>query len=628
MTENNTEFKFQTETQKLLQIIINSLYKNKDIFLRELISNSSDALNRVRIKQLTNEVIFEPGVDLEITISIDSEAKTLTISDTGIGMSKDELIRNLGTIAQSGTEEFASSLNSEDTTDLIGQFGVGFYSAFLVAKKVTVNSKSFDSYEDSYLWTSEGVETFKIEKSDKEHRGTEITIEFMDDIDDYLADYKIKDIVKQYSNYVEFPIKLGDDIINEQTAIWRVSPKEVKDEQYNQFYNHIGNFGEPLTKLHVIVDNPYQFYSILYFPKTKTKMFMQDDKDWGIRLYNRKILIDEKNKDILPEYLRFIEGVVDAEDFDLNVSREVVQSTRVQRQMENYLHKKIIQILEKMAEDEEEKYLDFYKEYGSYLKEGISGNTKFKDRLVDLLRFFSTTEEGITGSLSLASYVERMKPEQDQIYYLSGLDIEMLKKSPHLEYYKKEGIEVLLMGEAIDSFLMMNLHEYHDKKFFLIDQDETVDEEDPKVEDSDDDADDKPKVKTGPFAPLLNRTMEVLQGKITDVKMSDRLVDSVSRLVTSKGGISSDLQRAMKIMESQSGSNPILSMMSKALQFNPNHEIIANLNKLIEEDAENEMIDVIIHQLHDNARIIDGDLPDFTKMIKRTEKLISKNLSQ
>ncbi len=630
---SEAEFEFKTETQKLLKIIINSLYKNREIFLRELISNASDALNKIRLKQLTNEEVFEPEAELEIELIINKEDKTLTIRDTGIGMTKDELITNLGTIAQSGTEEFIKSLEEGANSDLIGQFGVGFYSAFLVADKVKVISRSYKPDSKAYEWVSTGDRTFSVAESEKEHRGTDVILymhEFEDEEDNYLEEYKIKQIIKQYSNYVEFPIKLNDEVINDQQALWRTNPKEVKDEQYEEFYHHLGQFGKPLSKVHVIVDNPYQFFALLYIPETRPRLFGQNENDWGLRLYNRKVLIDEKNKDILPEYLRFITGVVDAEDFDLNVSREVVQTTRVQRQMTNYLHKKIIDEFEKLAKDDEDKYMQFYREFGAFLKEGVAQNTKFKDRLLELLRFYSTAEDGNDGKVSLSQYIERMKPDQKEIYYLTGLDIDILKNSPHLEYYKENDLEVLLMGEAIDSFLMMNLHEYHDKKFFLIDQDEdNGEEEETKDENEDKDNDEeKEKEKTGEFAPLLNRALKVLKGKIVDAKTSDRMVNSAVRLVTSKGGISSDLQRAMRIMESQSSTTKMSNfMMSKVLQFNPKHEIVIKLNNIIKNDPDNEIIDLIIHQLHDSARIIEGDLPDFNKMISRVEKIIKISLN-
>ncbi|MDH5404194.1 MAG: molecular chaperone HtpG [Candidatus Heimdallarchaeota archaeon] len=621
-------YQFKAQTQKLLKIIINSLYQHKEVFLRELVSNSSDALNKIRIKQLMSEKILDNDVELSIKLIPDKEAKTITIIDTGIGMTQKELVENLGTIAQSGTEQFLQEFEQTNDDSLIGRFGVGFYSAFLVANKVEVNTRSFSQNSKAWRWISEGIESYTIEESDKTTRGTEIVLYLNEDDESFLEDYELKSLIKKYSNYVAFPIILGEDTINEQTALWRVSPKEVTDEQYKEFYNQIGQFGDPQLKIHISTDSPYEFFSILYVPKSRP-LSWSGEKEWGLKLYNRKILINDKNKDFLPEYLRFIIGVLDSEDLDLNVSREVLQNTRVQRAIFKYLHKKVIEEFETLAKDDEEKYLEFFKEYGGFLKEGVSANDKHKDKLIDLIRFHTTSDEGQNGSVSLADYITRMKPDQKEIYYLTGLELDLLKSSPHLEYYKKEGYEVLLLGEPIDSFLMMHLLEYHEKKFFLIDQDESIEEDKHEEKDEEDEEEDEPKIKEGPFAPILNRFVSVLAGKVNDVKTSDRMVDSVARLVTPKGGINSNMQRAMKIWESQ-GNNPGMNfgMTGKVLQINPNHSIIKSLNDIIQNNEEDERIDIIINQIHDNARISEGDIPDFNELLDRSEKIISHALKK
>jgi molecular chaperone HtpG len=624
-TTSEKTFTFKAETKRLLEIIINSLYQHKEVFLRELISNASDALNKIRIKQLTTEKILDPTVELKIELILNKEDNTITIRDTGIGMTQAELRENLGTIAQSGTQEFIDALENEDTDPLIGMFGVGFYSSFLVAEKVNVITRSFSPNSRAWEWESAGIESFSIQEAEHENRGTDVILTLKDDFKEYLDDYKLRALVKKYSNYIEFPIVLGEDTLNDQTALWRVNPSEVTEDQYKDFHSHLGQFGNPLVKIHISVDVPIEFHSILYIPMAKPRNFAPD-KEWGLRLYNRKILIEENNKDLLPEYFRFVVGVIDAEDLDLNVSREVLQNTRIQRQIQKYLQKKIIEELEKLAKDDEEKYMEFYKEFGVYLKEGVSSNDKHKDRLTDLLRFDSTHESAETVTLS--EYVERMKVGQENIFYLSGLDIDTIKKSPHLEYYEKEGFEVLLLGEAIDSFLMMHLKEYNEKPFFLVDQDEV--EEDAKQKESDDgEEEEEEKVKTGPHATVLNKFVEVLGSKVDDVKTSDRLVNRVARLVTPKGGISSDLQRAMKIMESQSGGPSLsLPMMGKILQINPEHPIISSLSTLIPVEKSDDLVKIVIEQIHDNARLADGELPDFTELTARTEKIMEMILVQ
>ncbi|MGB1811259.1 MAG: molecular chaperone HtpG [Candidatus Kariarchaeum pelagius] len=650
----NTKFSFKAETNKVLKIITHSLYQQSEVFLRELISNASDALNKARLKKLTSDTILDPDLELEIKIRIDKTNKTLTISDSGIGMSKKELMENLGTIAKSGTENFLKALEEgeNDSSELIGMFGVGFYSAFLVSDKVEVVTKGISTKSTGWKWSSDGEDSFSIETIDKNERGTEIILYIKDDESEYLEEFRIKQLVKQYSNYVAFPIKLikedeeeEDEILNEQKAIWRQSPDEVTEEEYDAFYRYLGQSGTPLAKIHVRVESPIQFSAILYIPSFKPQNFGMTNDKWGLTLYNRKVLINEYNKDLLPEWSRFIVGVVDGEDFQLNVSREVLQSTRATRTIEKYLTKQIIKKLEDIANetqkliDEDEKpesfidYMLLWREFGAFIKEGVASEAKHKERLIELLRFNSTDENGKDGSVSLEDYVKRMGVDQEKIYYLTGLEYDLLKNSPHLGYYKKNKLEVLLLGEPIDSFLMMHLTDYHEKEFFLIDQDEEEsgeeNEDGDTASNSDNEEEQETKLKEGPFAPLLNKMVDVLGGRVRDVKMSDRLVGSMARLVTPSGGINSNLQRAMKIMDAQGGNAGLgLPMMGKVLQLNPENEIIITLNNIIEKDTKDERIEPLILQIHDNARILEGDVPDFSDMLKRVETIMNYSLNQ
>ena len=650
----NTKFSFKAETNKVLKIITHSLYQQSEVFLRELISNASDALNKARLKKLTSDTILDPDLELEIRISIDKTNKTLTISDSGIGMSKKELMENLGTIAKSGTENFLKALEEgeNDSSELIGMFGVGFYSAFLVSDKVEVVTKGISTKSTGWKWSSDGEDSFSIETIDKNERGTEIILYIKDDESEYLEEFRIKQLVKQYSNYVAFPIKLikedeeeDDEILNEQKAIWRQSPDEVTEEEYDAFYRYLGQSGTPLAKIHVRVESPIQFSAILYIPSFKPQNFGMTNDKWGLTLYNRKVLINEYNKDLLPEWSRFIVGVVDGEDFQLNVSREVLQSTRATRTIEKYLTKQIIKKLEdianetqKLIDDDEkpESFIDYmllWREFGAFIKEGVASEAKHKERLIELLRFNSTDENGKDGSVSLEDYVKRMGVDQEKIYYLTGLEYDLLKNSPHLGYYKKNKLEVLLLGEPIDSFLMMHLTDYHEKEFFLIDQDEEEsgeeNEDGDTASNSDNEEEQETKLKEGPFAPLLNKMVDVLGGRVRDVKMSDRLVGSMARLVTPSGGINSNLQRAMKIMDAQGGNAGLgLPMMGKVLQLNPENEIIVTLNNIIEKDTKDERIEPLILQIHDNARILEGDVPDFSDMLKRVETIMNYSLNQ
>ncbi len=650
-TENSYQFK--ASTSKVLQIITHSLYQNSEVYLRELISNASDALNKVRIKQLQSENILDPAAPLEIRLIADKERNTLTVSDTGIGMTKSELQENLGTIAQSGTEQFLQALDEGgDATELIGMFGVGFYSAFLVASKVEVITRGVSPQSKAWKWSSDGEDSFTIEPAEKESRGTDIILHLKEEDEKYLNNWELRTLVRRYSNYIQFPIKAKKtdpkededewETLNDQVALWRKNPKEVTEEEYEGFFRSLSMGGTPLATIHLRVETPIEFYAIIYIPRFKTQNFMAQQDEWGLNIYNRKVLINESNKEMLPEWARFVVGVVDGENLKLNVSREVLQENSTKRAIQKHLAKKILDKLEEMAdefgkeitvESEEEDgepetrtnedYMDFWREFGPFLKEGIAQDSQYKDRLTELLRFDSTAEEGKLGGRSLTDYVINMKPDQDKIYYLTGLELDMLKKSPHLEYYKKEGVEVLLLGEPIDSFLMMHLNEYQEKPFFLIDEEETEEEEE-KSEETEDEEDDSPKEKTGPLAPLLTRAVTVLGTKVSDVKTSERLVGAVASLVTPKGGMNSNLQRAMRIMQAQQGGAGLgnMGMMGKVLTLNPNHELVQRLNSLVENTPEDERIDMMILQIHDQARILEGDVPDFAEMLSRMENIM------
>ena len=630
---------FKTDVKKVLDIIIRSLYQHEEVFLRELISNASDALNKVRLKMLTSEDVIQKEAPLEIHIIPNKEKGTLTIKDTGIGMTKKELIDNLGTIAQSGTLEFLNNAEGEELDELIGQFGVGFYSAFLVADKVEVRSKSYKPKTHAYMWTSEGTDNFSIEEIKKKERGTEIELYLKEDFKKYLEEWEVKDVVRKYSNFVAFPIKwipeeTEDDedseddkeadekehILNSQKALWRMSPSEITDEEYTEFYRTIsGKWDEPLLKLHIKMESNIEFYAVLFIPRSKPVMYTQET-DWGLKLYSKKVLIQEKNQDLISQYFRFVVGVVDSEDLPLNVSREVVQNSALTRKMRSFIEKKLIEELKKLQEEDKEKYLEFFREFGAYIKEGIASEDKNKEALTELLRFHSTYDDvdGRTGAVSLDDYIVRMKPEQEEIFYLTGNGLDIIKKSPHLEYFNKEGLEVLLMGEPIDNFLMMHLKEYQGKKFKLIDEDEGTSTEPEKT--GDEEGDEEPEI-TGPHKELRKKFKEVLGSKVKDVTISERLVSSPARLVTPKGGISSDFQRAMSYMES----NPFSSMAlgGKILQLNPNNEII----KGIEDNLENEeIIEPMINQIFSNAMLIEGEKLDYSEMIQNIQKIMESAL--
>ena len=478
--KNNSKgrvFKFQAEVQRVLDILINRLYKNREIFLRELISNSADALHRMRITQLeTKDPILDPDVELGIKITFDEDENTLTVSDTGIGMTYQEIKTNLGTIAQSGTLEFLEQLEeSPDAVNLIGQFGVGFYSSFIVAKEVIVRSHSYPEDSRGVEWRSDGSGKFSVAYIDKPERGTEVILYLKDDAKEFANKFKLESITKKYSDFVGFPIRIADDdqIVNRQVPIWYQSD-EVSDEEYNEFYHQISlDWTEPFHRIQLSVDAPIQFRALLFLPKQRNRMMMTSQfQDYGLRLYSKKILVQEKAKDLLPEYLRFVVGVVDSEDLPLNVSREVIQVDRTIRRISKVITGKILDELEKVAEEDEDKYLEWWDQFSVFIKEGITQDEKRRKKLLNSLRVRTSKSED--QFITLAKYFERMPEEQEEILYLLGENIQTLKRSPHLEYYQKLDHEVILFTEPIDNFVVMHVTEFQDKKFKPIDQAEPV----------------------------------------------------------------------------------------------------------------------------------------------------------
>ncbi|RME98631.1 MAG: molecular chaperone HtpG, partial [Chloroflexi bacterium] len=466
------QVEFRAEIQQLLDILIHSLYSNQEIFLRELLSNASDALNRVKFETLTNRNVLDEKAELGIWIETDEEARTLTIRDTGIGMNEEEIVQGLGTIAHSGAKEFLKAMEEAGkkgqgvTTDVIGQFGVGFYSVFMVAEEVTVTSRSFRPDDTAVAWTSTGQGTYSVSPAEKAERGTTIHIKLKEAAKEYARNYKIRQVVKAHSDFVAFPIYLKEEKtvtaddddkktektfewnqINEQTAIWRQSPREVDEEKYKSFYHQFTfDFGDPLLRIHTSTDAPVQFYALLFVPSKKDYRLFGGKDDFGLKLYSRKVLIKENFKDLLPNYLRFIEGVVDSEDIPLNVSREMVQATPLLKKIGKTLVRRIAGQLEELAQEDPEKYATFWQEFGGFIKEGIATEPDSKARFTDLLRFTSS-KGGADELVSLKQYTERMKDDQTEIYYILGDDYGVLSRSPHLEYFRKHDIEVLFLTD-------------------------------------------------------------------------------------------------------------------------------------------------------------------------------------
>src|SRR5215216_2793551 len=458
-------FHFKAETKQLLNILIHSLYKDREVFLRELLSNASDALNRLRFEMVTNQDVLDPKTELRIHLKVDKDERMLTIQDTGIGMTKEEVIENLGTIAQSGARKFleATKEKSTDLTQVIGQFGVGFYSVFMVAEWVRVTSRSYRPEAKPVTWYATGEENYEVRPADMSERGTKVEIKLKEDATEFAEEYRLKNIIHKHSEYIGFPIYLGEEKqpVNKQASIWRMSKQAVTAEQYKDFYKQLTlDFEDPLLHTHIVTDAPVQLYALLYVPGKNERGIFSLRKDDGLKLYSRNILINEYDKDLLPEHLRFIQGVVDSEDLPLNVSRETVQATGLMARLKKVITGQVMKELETLAKNDAEKYQTFWQEFGPYLKQGVATNPMDGESIYPLLRF-KTNLHPETWS-SLEEYMGRMKPDQKEIYFIVGEDSRSILRSPHLDYFQSQGTEVLLLTEPMDSFMLMGLRKYKD----------------------------------------------------------------------------------------------------------------------------------------------------------------------
>ena len=606
-------YSFKAETRQLLNILIHSLYKDRDVFLRELLSNASDALNRLRFEMLTERQVMDPGAELSIRITADKEKRLLTIQDTGIGMTREEIIENLGTIAQSGARKFmeASKDKKTDLAHMIGQFGVGFYSVFMVAEWVRVTSRSYRPRARAVSWYATGEDRYQVESAEMNERGTKVEVKLKDDTAEFAEEYRLKEIIHKHSDYIGFPIYLGEgkEPVNKQTSLWRTPKKDVNEEQYKQFYQQTTlDFDEPLMHIHMITDVPVQLYALLYLPHKAERGIFSLRKQDGLKLYSRNILIDEYNKDLLPEYLRFMQGVVDSEDLPLNVSRETIQSTGLMVGLKKVLTGQVIKELETLAAKEPEKYQEFWKEFGGYLKQGIATAPVETEPLLSLLRFRTTTHPETWSSLE--EYAGRMKPDQKVIYYLVGDDPKSILRSPHLDAFQAAGTEVLLLTEPMDSFMLMGLHKYKD--FELKNAAQADLPEAPKHEEK------AEKIPDEEFIKLVERFKQVLGERVTDVRASSRLSQSLARLVDPQGTLNPELQRVYKYLGKE------VEIPKKILELNPAHAILKDLSKL---KAASALQALVIEQIYDSALLVEGLHPDPAGMVPRIQQIIEQALN-
>ena len=618
MTAQTTTHEFQAETKRLLDIVINSLYTERDIFIRELISNSSDALEKMRHESLTNEDVFDSHVPLEVSIDLDEKNHTMTITDTGIGMTRAELETNLGTIAHSGSGNFVAELAEAARKDvnLIGQFGVGFYAAFMAGKKVTVQSRSWDGSEGNE-WISEGAGNYTISELPGLHRGTRIIIELKEDAQDYAQKWKVENIIKQYSTFVPFPIKLEGETVNTVQAIWTRNKSEITDEEYNDFYKFVGNaMDDPHYRLHFSVDAPLAINAVLFAPKENLESFGFGRIDPGVNLYCQRVLIDQHSDNILPEWLRFLKGVVDSEDLPLNISRQSLQDNALVMKLRKVITKRFLKFLAEEAKRDSDYYLDFWNTFGIYLKEGVTSDYEFQKELAQLVRFESSRSEDGKPT-SLAEYVERMSEGQEEIYYINGPNRAAIESGPYVEMFNKKGIEIIYTMEPIDDFVLSHLGEFDGKKLVSADRadldlsksGDSVSEEEKGEELSDEAGTD--------LTAWLKKT---LADKVADVIASKRLVDSPAMIVNPDGHMTSSMERIMAASRMEKGLAPESS--KKNLEINMASPLIKQLADLVKED-ETFAADVAV-QIYDNAMIQAGLVVDPMAMVERNYKILNR----
>ena len=606
---------FKAETRQLLDILIHSLYTEREIFLRELISNASDALTRLDFELLTNRDLHDPDLPLQIRLIPDPDAGTLTIEDTGIGMTADELVADLGTIAHSGARSFVQAVqeSGKSVSDLIGQFGVGFYSAFMVAEWIRVTSRSYRPDAQAAAWFCRGEDTYTVESAERPRRGTSVVIKLKEDAKEFAQESRLREIVRKHSDFIPYPIYIGDkeEQANRQAAIWRQSPREVEGKDYDEFYQQLTlDFQPPLAHAHMVVDAPVQMYALLYLPDSPERGLFSLRKQEGLKLYARKVLIQEYNRDLLPEYFGFVQGVVDSEDIPLNVARESVQSNRVMAQLKKLVTSKVVDTLKKLGEDDPEKYARFWQGFSRFIKQGVAVEQDEPASLYPLLRFHTTAETG--RWLSLDEYVQLMPAEQKQIYYILGDDERSVLHSPHLDPVRRLGFPVLLMTDPLDAFMLTRLREYKEHPLANL---ASAELELPPEEPLETEA---PALADEESAALVERFKTHLGERVTDVRLSSRLTDSPARLVDPAGAPDQELQRVYRLL------NREFAAPKKVLELNPRHPILLGLTAL---PASDPRIPLVIEQIFEDALLIEGLHPDPAGMIERIQKLIEAAIS-
>lgn len=623
--------KFKTEVQQLLDLVIHSLYSKKEIYLRELISNASDAIDRAQFEALTDKSITPPE-NWRIKIHVDKEARTITVSDNGIGMNSEEVERNIGTIANSGTRAFLENLQkAKDTTDaeFIGQFGVGFYASFMVADEVTVITKRAGKDQQAIQWSSKGAGSYSLEETDKEAHGTDIILYVKEGLNEFLEEWKIRQTVKEYSDYIKYPIVMdvtrkkkaeeeGDEeaevteekTLNSMKAIWKKDKSEISDEEYNEFYKHVSHdYGEPLETIHYFAEGVTEFRALLYIPSRAPHDLYYPEGHKGIHLYVKNVFITDDCKELVPQYLRFINGVVDSSDLPLNVSREILQDDVIIRRIRKSIIGKILGALSGLMEKDSDKYLTFYTQFGNVIKEGLHSDFENKEKLRDLVLLHST--KSAEKPTSLKAYVERMPEDQKEIYYLTGENLETVKQSPHLEVFKSKDYEVLFFVDTIDEWALQGLDEYDGKPLKAVDRGDI----DLATEEEKKEREEKQKTVTEEYKKLTEYIENQLKDEIKEVRLSNRLTDSACCLVADETGMNPNMERIIQSMGQE------VSPSKRILELNPDHPVPERMKGLAEEEDQGGQLEEYVELLYNQALIAEGSAP---KNPSRFTQLVSK----
>jgi len=605
------EFQFQAEMSQLLHLIAHSLYTHREIFLRELISNASDALNKLHFLSLTDSKVLGDDGELKIDIDLNEDEKTFSIQDNGVGMTRQEFIDNLGTIASSGTGKFVRQMTGDSKTDLdlIGQFGVGFYAVFMVADEVTVDSRSYQS-EEGFRWISKGTGSYTIEPIQLDRRGTRISFKFKEDAQEFASKWRIESTIKKYSDFVSFPINLNSVKTNQSTALWTRPKDGVTDDEYKEFFKYLANSTkDPRAWLHLSVEAPVQVNAILFIPESPERFLMTNDLDTKLHLYVKRVFIQNDCKELIPQWLRFVKGVVDSEDLNLNVSREVTQKNVVMEKINKYLVRKLLGEFKDWAEKEKEKYEPFWKAFGYFIKEGIHTDFTNREKLIELYRCESSHEVGKLTSLE--EYVNRMGTDQEEIYYVYGKNRVAIENSPNLEYFRKNNIEVLYLFDEIDDFIMPSIGTYKEKPLVGIDKAD-LKLKDEKAAEKEEGLKGKERKK------LLGYFKDILGDRVADVIESKRLVDSACTLVSPKDAMNANMERMMKMMDENFKGG------KRVMEVNLKNPLIKHLSAIQMKFPQDPLLRDCIEQLYEGASLMEGTLEDPSKMVPRSTALMEK----